>query len=121
MRKFLKPTKVSALLAVMLAGALVLAGCDNGGGGSTVAQAPAAPVINPASLDVPVLGQLYFEWAAVAGAISYDVQWRLVGGSWSDLVMTTDITDLYYTVTGLTVAESYQVRVRAIGAGGAGA
>jgi len=33
MRKFLKPTKVSLLLAVVLAGALALTGCGNGGGG----------------------------------------------------------------------------------------
>jgi len=31
MRRFMKPTKVSLLLAVVLAGALVLAGCGNGG------------------------------------------------------------------------------------------
>ena len=34
MRKFLKPVKVSLLLTVVLAGALVLAGCDTGGNGT---------------------------------------------------------------------------------------
>jgi len=33
MRKFLKPTKVSMLLAILLAGALAFTGCDSGGGG----------------------------------------------------------------------------------------
>jgi len=53
-------------------------------------------------------------WNAMAGAVSYDVQYRLVGaGSWTTASTTSNIL----AITGLTAASSYEWQVKTLCSG----
>lgn len=59
-------------------------------------------------------------WSAATGSpTSYDFRWRLTSASgWTTI---TGITNLFYTVTGLTMGSAVEWQVRAVNAGGASA
>ncbi len=78
--------------------------------------------VSRAQLGTPVVtlvagdGQLTPNWAAVAGASSYDLQWKRSSvTSWSATsgVTTVESTTSGTAITGLTNGEAYDVRVRA--------
>ncbi len=48
-------------------------------------------------------------WNSATGAASYDVQWRISGGSWTSV---SSISGTNYNLTGLTAGTNYQWRVR---------
>ena len=56
-----------------------------------------------------------FSWTAVSGALSYNVRYRLVGGStWT----TANTTSTSYTATSLTANSNYEWQVETVCAGG---
>ncbi len=52
-----------------------------------------------------------FDWEAVDGAISYDLQYRVWGGSWIN-VSGGPFTQTWYTISNLLPATTYEWRVR---------
>ncbi|MCL2380757.1 MAG: fibronectin type III domain-containing protein [Treponema sp.] len=123
MMKFLRPAKLTAAFAVLLAGALALAGCpgNNGGGGGPALLPPETPEITAVE---PDSGTLTVRWAAAARAVSYDLAWAPVPADPDEEVDEGDktiiptITGLYYTITGLTNFDYYYVWVRAVNTAG---
>jgi hypothetical protein len=58
-------------------------------------------------------------WSAASGAATYEVDFRVTGGSiWT--TATTTVAGTAYTVTGLSAATSYDFRVSGVNAGGNG-
>jgi fibronectin type III domain protein/type IX secretion system substrate protein len=53
-----------------------------------------------------------FDWEPVSGAMLYELQYRVVGGSWYN-VPGGPFYDTWYTITGLEPGTDYQWRVRA--------
>jgi hypothetical protein len=52
-----------------------------------------------------------FDWAGIYGALSYDLQYRLAGGTWID-VAGGPWTETWHVVTGLNPGTAYEWRVR---------
>jgi len=72
MREFMKPARLTVLLAALLAGVLAI-GCDNG---DTQVIRPASPTILSAERGD---GTLTVTWNDVKDAVSYDINWRIAG------------------------------------------
>ena len=73
-------------------------------GGCDVDEVCEAPVVAVVSVDTTSVS---VEWAAGSGT-SWTLQYRTVGGSWSSV---TGITDMLYTLGGLTPDTRYELRV----------
>ncbi len=69
----------------------------------------------PAVTAVNVSSGIKVSWGSVAGASSYQVSYRVSGGSWST---AQTVTGTATTITGLTSGKTYEIRVRAVGTGG---
>ncbi|MFZ4633151.1 MAG: M43 family zinc metalloprotease [Saprospiraceae bacterium] len=49
-------------------------------------------------------------WGSVGGATSYNLQWRIAGGTWNTV---TGLTGTSYSLTGLTINTTYNFQVQA--------
>jgi len=74
--------------------------------------APAAPSV---SASVSEGHKVTFTWPRVAGAASYDLEYRINGGSWQNNAATTDMDNnsRSYVVTSGTHTDTVEARVRA--------
>ena len=84
-------------------------------------RAAVGPLVAPENLRLSIAdmdGELKARWNKVRGGRSYVVEYSLEGsGAWIHAGVSTKVS---FTLTGLESGKKYRIRVRAIGAAGAG-
>lgn len=86
-------------------------GCQPPGGGGSCGT--------PSGLNATNITQTSatLNWGSVSGATSYNLQWRISGGSWNTV---NGISATSYSLTGLSAGTTYNFQVQAVCSGGAG-
>jgi len=84
-------------------------GCGGSGGGGTDPEPVVCGVPSGLSTSSITASSAVISWGAVSGALSYDVQYRVAGGSWAQ----GNVTGTSANFTGLLAGTTYEWAVRA--------
>ncbi len=86
-------------------------GCQPPGGGGSCGTPSGLSATNVTQTSATL------NWGSVSGATSYNLQWRISGGSWNTV---NGISATSYSLTGLSAGTTYNFQVQAVCSGRAG-